>query len=240
MIYAICGKQGIDKTYYLTLLCRKFLNQGINVYANYKIDQRIFKFSQKKIEKGKIGKLYYWNDVAQFRHIFNGIVLIDEIGAYFESRNFSKFTTEDRIKFQQHRKERLDIYYTVQAYTRTDLIIRQLTNQVIQLKKFFNIFTAWEYDATDYEFAKDFRTIKCLSRNFYFLRKKIYQAYDTYALINASERNFMFKNMAEFFKDVDEKLNSVAVQKLCKNSFAFKNYFAKLTSSKTKGGENYD
>jgi len=121
MIYAMTGKPGSGKSYTAVRMVKNLLAKGIDVYANVVIDERIFWQKQKP---KKSGNLYYWRSLQQFRYIENGVVIIDEAASYFEARNWVRFSIEDRIKFQQHRKQRLDIYLIAQSFGRIESSVR--------------------------------------------------------------------------------------------------------------------
>jgi len=195
MIYAIVGKPGSGKSYYLVRQCKKLLEQGVDVYSNVIID--IKKMNLKK-KKNNLGTCYYWSSLQQFRYINNGVVLLDEAGAYFEPREWAKFSIEDRVKFQQHRKQKLDIYLTVQNFGRVDAVIRQLTNHVTEIKKFYGIFIARSYDPMDI----DLKTRKPNGFSVYLFDQKLADCYDTFQMVNLKEHTpFHFKPMESFFSD---------------------------------------
>jgi len=190
MIYAIVGKPGAGKSYLLTRQCKFFLESGIDVYSNVEIDPS--KLDLKPVrahwystDRVRLGRLYYWQSLEDFRYITNGIVLLDEAGAYFEPREWAKFSIEDRVKFQQHRKQRLDIYLTVQSFGRVDAIIRQLTAVVFEVKKYGSLFVVREFSPDDI----DLKTRKTLKVKMYLFDKKIADSYDTYATVNLREKS---------------------------------------------------
>lgn len=200
MIYAIVGKPGSGKSYLLIKLAKKFLESGTDVYSNVKINESLLKLKPKRKLFGKqlsLGKCYFWNSLAQFRYINNGVVLFDEAGAYFEPREWAKFEPEDRIKFQQHRKQKLEIYMTVQNFNRVDQVIRQLTNLIYEVHKIFNLFFFKVYVPEDIDLKKR----KALGINFYLFKQKLADAYDTFQMVNLVEKaEFKFKPMSDFFR----------------------------------------
>lgn len=201
MIYAIVGKPGEGKSYTAVKLVKSFLEKGNDVYANVLIDERKLQLRHNK--KHKLGTLYYWRSLAQFRYITKGIVIIDEAASYFEARNWARFTIDDRIKFQQHRKQRLDIYLIAQSFGRIESAIRQLVNHVYEMKR-INIFGKQLFIKKMFTPEDiDLKTRKPLSTNLFFLDKKIADAYDTEEIINLikppSENKF--KRMSDLFSD---------------------------------------
>jgi len=207
MIYAIVGKPGTGKSYTLVRVAKEFLSKGVDVYSNVVIDEKLLNLKPKKSFFGKIqelGKLYYWTSLEQFRFIHNGIVLLDEAGAYFEPREWAKFTLEDRVKFQQHRKQKLDIYLTVQNFSRVDAVIRQLTNYVIECHKIGPLFLQRTYAPEDMDLKKR----KGMGTKMFLFNAKLASAYDTYAMINIERVYYTFKKMSDFFDSSSQNFNS--------------------------------
>lgn len=189
MIYAVVGKPGTGKTYNLVRFAEKFLRQGINVYSNIIIDETKFQLGKKP------GTLYYWYDMKEFADVYNGVVLWDEIGAYFDSRNYEKFPEEIRRKFQQYRKERLDIYYSVQAYGRTDLIIRQITNIVIECNHIWKFFWTKSFDDPE-AYLKDEQQGAMVFPHWF--NQRIASAYDTYQSVKRlTKKEYQFRLMKD-------------------------------------------
>lgn len=198
MIYSIVGKPGSGKSYMLVRLAKYFLQQGIDVYSNIILDVEAMKLKAHKplFRKSKqLGRCYYWQSLQQFRHIHNGIVLLDEAGAYFESREWSKFSVEDRVKFQQHRKQKLDIYLTVQNFARVESTVRQLTNFVYEVRRFGNLFIRKTYVPEEMEL----KTKKSLGTSFYLFDINLARCYDTYEMVNLKTTEYAFKPMSDFF-----------------------------------------
>jgi len=181
MIYVISGKVGAGKTYYCVKLAKYFLERGVNVYSNILIDFKNLKPAKKLFKKYALGTLYYWNNLEQFIHIDNGIILFDEAASVFEPRLWYNLPYEHRIKFQQHRKDKLDIYLTAQNFNRLDIIIRQLTNFVIEIKyiKALRLFIAHTIEPQDYNNKKP----KIIKREMFFLNKELANSYNTYEKI---------------------------------------------------------
>jgi len=200
MLSAIVGKPGYGKTYTGVRYIEKWLNEGIDVYSNVVIDETYYKL-RKSTEKKPLGRLYYWNDITNFIDIHSGIVFADEFGSYFDSRDYTKFPPEVRVKFQQYRKDRLDIYYTVQSFGRTDLIVRQLTNTVIECNHLGKLFWTKEYqDVEGYEKGENVGTLAIP----HFFNERIARAYDTYQEVNKRvKKDAEFTLMKDLLKGGD-------------------------------------
>lgn len=131
MIYAVTGKPGKGKSYWFARNYEKWLSKGIDVYSLTTVYEKNLKIKAKHP-----GTLYKFRGLDDFRKIHDGIVVLDEAGSFFEAREWAKFSPDDRVKFQQHRKMELDIYLGVQSFTRLDSSIRDLTAQVIEIDCF--------------------------------------------------------------------------------------------------------
>lgn len=181
MINIVVGKPGTGKTYFLVKKAWEFHRQGLDVYSNFKLD---FSWLHKKNKL--YGNIYYWEDLEDLLSIRGGQILIDECQIYFNSRGWKDLPPKLQYKFQQHRKHRgqkgqsLDIWGAVQNVKRIDTVVRELVNSVYQLKKFGPFMQASEYDIDQIDKEKK----QCYSRTRFFLSKKIYMSYDTYAEID--------------------------------------------------------
>lgn len=203
MIYGITGKAGSGKTYFMIRLCKKFLEQGRDVFINVKVDEKELNLKEHKNIFGHtngLGKLYYWNNLKQFRKVHSGIILMDEAGAYFNARKWSQVDEEDLVKFQQHRKDGLEIIYSSQNFDFVDKVIRQLTNMIYICHKIGNLFYTGLYEP---EYVNNKEKKRCYGRQFYFLDPQLCKAYDTYQYVNRDfEKEYIsntFVKMDSFF-----------------------------------------
>lgn len=196
MIKIITGYPGAGKSYTLTRLAYEYLNKNRMVFVNFPI--RIDKSLLKKHCKGEI---YYWKNLIEFRTTYDGIILMDEAQGYFNSRRWKEMKPEDEIKFQQHRKDGLDIIGAVQNYNRVDKVLRELAQEVYLVKSIFGkLFIYQRYDPA--EFEKNNR--KPADTKFYFFNKKIANSYKTKKRIHDDYKNFLknsFKTMEQALSD---------------------------------------
>lgn len=214
MITVITGKPGTGKSYTLTKIAKQHLIDGFDVFSNIKIDERNLKLKPKKLYFNRfinltfkknlpiikpLGILYYWSRIEQFKDISQAIVIMDEAQTYFSSRRWQNMTTEDEIKFQQHRKQGIDIYAGVQNLNRCDKIIRELSAYVIELTRIGSLFIAKRFLPEEIDKAQR----KALNFDFYFRNKTISEAYNTYELINfdSDDKQLKFTQMSFFFSD---------------------------------------
>lgn len=184
MIYCVTGKPGKGKSYWFVRRIERWLNKKIDVYSIIDIDETKLKL------KKEHGTLYTFSGLRDFRYIQNGIVVLDEAGAFFEAREWAKFSPDDRVKFQQHRKMELDIYLGVQAFSRLDTSIRQLVTEIIECDSFpgssrENKRTPWFFWTRNFDpETVELKKRKSSGFEFYLFDKRIASAYDTKQFVN--------------------------------------------------------
>jgi zona occludens toxin (predicted ATPase) len=174
MIHIVVGKPGTGKTYYLVAKALKMLNKGRDVYSNFFID--INKFEKLGMLKKKHGCLSFWKKASDLLPIKHGVIIMDECQIYFNSRSWKDLPETLQYKFQQHRKQGLDIWGAVQNLKRVEIVLRELVNWVYDTRKIFNLFIVKQYDPDD---------ISSKNRNNYgmsfsFFNKKLASCYDTF------------------------------------------------------------
>jgi len=88
--------------------------------------------SQKDRENPDI-KILYWQNIDEWNLMTSGWIIADEAQRYFNARNWMHLSEETEIKLQQHGKDNLDIWMTVQHFSRLDVTLR------ILIERFFHI-----------------------------------------------------------------------------------------------------
>lgn len=125
----------------------------------------------------------------------NTLVLIDEIGTIFNSRDFaSSKQSVPKILFQhicQCRKRRLMIYATTQRWNFLDKQLRDITATVRVTRSHFphpwtRICTIWTFDAPEYDlaFTNPMYPLRALNGRVYVQTDAIRNRYDTAQLID--------------------------------------------------------
>ena len=125
----------------------------------------------------------------------NTLVLIDEIGTIFNSRDFSGGKCAVPKPLFQHlcqcRKRKMMIFGTVQRFNLLDKQIRDITADVTACHShwahpFVRWQTAYTFDIEEYELYSENRTYrpKCLKSDLIIQTNKIRQLYDTSELVN--------------------------------------------------------
>lgn len=141
MITCYEGRQGSGKTACAVLdAVRECLRMGKkrgkvwNLYTNMEsLNIRAIKKSYKSNLPIKVNYIDSFEDLM---FVVDGVVLLDEGHIWFFNRKWSGFPTELLFFWSQARKRGLHVVYTVQDFDRMDIIVRQLTDEVIRLSKF--------------------------------------------------------------------------------------------------------
>ena len=176
MINIIVGKPGEGKTYSLVRQAYKEAKKGRNVYSNFYI-----KFPQILDPKNEINRrIFFWDKITDFVNIKKGVIIIDEVQIYFNSRGWKELPPKVQYKFQQHRKQGLDIWGATQNIKRIDTIIREIVNTVYSVKKLPFFFHMKSYDVEDIDKANK----NCHSNFMFPLKKTIANSYDTFQEID--------------------------------------------------------
>lgn len=121
------GRPGSGKSTYLAIQAYKAIKKGRKVYSNVYI-------------KGA-RKLDVKNDLNFFL-IENALIIIDEAGFEFNSRDWKNFGPNLYRFFTMHRHYNCDIIMAVQMWDRVDLCIREVTEEIIIMRPtiFNNLF----------------------------------------------------------------------------------------------------
>lgn len=115
-IHAIVGLPGMGKTLY-----------GVHMLRRVKGRDRMSNLFPRSNE----WRFVLWEEMKRAGH---GVVLIDEAHMWFSSRELA-----DQVElaaWQQHRKQGLDLWYTVQDINRVDKAVRELTAYMHLVRKF--------------------------------------------------------------------------------------------------------
>lgn len=171
-IYAVTGKPGSGKTYFLARCIAKWIMQGKRIYPNFFIDlksevfrpyykqicpEEMLEYSDKKkgerfMEEmarrltGEFNEedinneekqIFPWRNMTDWNKMTKGIIVADEGTRYFNPRKWSSLSEETEAKLMQHRHEDLDIWLSVQHYTRLDVTLRILVERFLDVEKTF-------------------------------------------------------------------------------------------------------
>lgn len=191
MINIITGRPGSGKTYILTRIALEQLKMGKDVYANYKINW-------------EGDNLHYWDSSMELSAISKGVIIMDEAQVYFNSRKWEALDEKLQYKLQQHRKDGLDIWGTVQHESRLDVVMRELVSRFFHCTKVFgsseNAKKPWGFIRMAEYLTEDMKREKRrhIDARWYAIKKEYCESYDTLAKIEnkISEDNII----AVYFK----------------------------------------
>lgn len=159
----------------------------------------------------------------------NTLVLIDEIGTIFNSRDFAKSKESiPKILFQhlcQCRKRHMMIYATSQRWNFVDKQLRDITASVrvcsvYSKHPFSRMGTVKEFDAVEYDkyFSNPLYPIKCYCARSYIQSDKIRNLYDTEELIE-NMLNDEYISDEEILQNQGYELNITEFSKESKKAF---------------------
>lgn len=124
------------------------------------------------------------------------IVVIDEASSQLNSRNFKSNINPDFLNtLITSRHYHMSILYSSQKFKLTDKLLRDVTQRVIQCKKFWRFLVQYEYEADDLEYANDPSLVRPKARIGIFVRNKYYRAYDTLAVVDKLKKDVDSGNM---------------------------------------------
>lgn len=121
----VFGKKGCGKTTYLTKLTQQYLKKGRPVYSTeyvagaYKIDP---------------------SDVGFVQFPPGSVLLLDEVGMYYDNRNYKNFKPEVRDYFKLQRHYKHTVYLFSQTFD-VDIKLRNLTDSMYMLVNYFGFLT---------------------------------------------------------------------------------------------------
>lgn len=121
----IFGKKGSGKTTTLCMLAQKYIKKGRPVYSTEFIPGTYH------IDPSDIG-------FAHFPE--NSVLLLDEVGMYFDNRNFKNFKPEVRDYFKLQRHYKHTVYLFSQTFD-VDLKIRNLCDSMYMMVNYFGFIT---------------------------------------------------------------------------------------------------
>jgi len=145
----------------------------------------------------------YWKDLEELPTLRDCDLIIDEVGAYFDSRTFKDLPLELRLWLAQASKLGVDIWGSAQDFAQVDLAFRRLTTQLFWItkltgsprpsktrppvKKIWGICTKREMNPMGYdESKKEFNSVGWFPVPFV-IRKSICEVFDTNARVAKSK-----------------------------------------------------
>lgn len=176
MINIITGRPGSGKTYILTRIALDHLKAGRDVYSNYFI-------------KWEGNNLHYWDNHSELVGIRSGVIIMDEAQVYFNSRKWEALDERLQYKLQQHRKDGLDIWGTVQHESRLDVVMRELVGRFYRCEKVLgskeDVAKPWGFIKMAEYLPEDMKKDRkeAIDLRWFAIKKEFCEAYDTLAKI---------------------------------------------------------
>lgn len=115
MIIAYTGMPGSGKTFALVARAHKAMLQGRTVFANFPL-KGTYQISL--------------DDICNYQFPEDCVVLIDEAGRWFNSREWKDLPHEVFDLFTMHRHVKMDLFIAVQSFARIDKSLREVVELV--------------------------------------------------------------------------------------------------------------
>lgn len=121
MITGIFGLPGVGKSTVLAMYAKHGFKNYDRVYSNFYISGCY------QLEWDKLG----------IENFHDCLMLIDEISLYCDNRDWKSFSKDLLYFFKMHRHYGIDIIYCSQSYQDCDKKIRDITDEIYQITRFF-------------------------------------------------------------------------------------------------------
>jgi len=160
------------------------------IYTNLEFSEWVLDYAT---EKGVPIKM--WKDLEELIGLSECDLIIDEVGAYFDSRTFKDLPLELRLWLAQASKLGCDIYGSAQDFAQVDISFRRLTTTLYHItkligsqrpaatrppvKRVWGICMMRELDPVGYDEQKRKFNNATVMPEFFFIRKEITTMFDT-------------------------------------------------------------
>lgn len=189
VVTLILGSPGSGKSTLLAKIVSDGNKKGIPVYTNYPtLGARII--DMKTLVDYNLGK---------------SVLVIDEAGLEYNSRNSRAFTVELYHYFMTTRHRDTQLFFIVQSWKRIDIVLRELATEIILCKKFFFGFTMYRTFNSETTlisnsegYALEFQEVFKQGSLHFFWRPKYYHMFDTKYL----DREYLPGPLEEYPEDM--------------------------------------
>jgi len=146
--------------------------------------------------------VHIWRDLDDLILWKNCDVFIDEIGTYFDARNWTNLSLDVRRWVQQGAKAGIELYGAAQDFAQIDIAFRRLTNEVHQISKLlgsprpsntrppvrfiWGLCVSWELDAKSYKSTEAEMKLAWIFPGWFFIRKHFCDLFDTTQFLEKS------------------------------------------------------
>lgn len=205
---AISGIESSGKSLYMMMVLSRIVKRNAKWFKKTQVVRPILLNFPLSVEYTKwcedLGiKILYWENIDDLIQHENCDIFIDELGNYFDARNWENLSLNARKWLTQGAKRGIEIYGACQDFAQVDKAFRRLVNHLIHIKKImgsrrpsattppvryiWGICLMVELDPAVYKEDKDKFAVKsALSLRFFFIRRSYCEAYDTTAKIKIS------------------------------------------------------
>jgi len=160
------------------------------IYTNLEFSQWVLDYAAEKSVP-----IIMWKDLEELIGLGECDLIIDEVGAYFDSRTFKDLPLDLRLWLAQASKLGCDIYGSAQDFAQVDISFRRLTTTLYHITKLIGsqrpaktrppISRVWgicmmrELDPVGYDEQKRKFNNSTVMPSFFFIRKEITTMFDT-------------------------------------------------------------
>ena len=181
---------------------------GRRIYKRYN-GKKVYDFNEKKWKTQYIKlvsnvaitdcpymKLNSLNDITKLTEHNDGVsvwvVCVDEMSTQVNSREYkTNFSTDLLNVLLTCRHYRMQMIGSAQRFAHVDALVRQVTANAIECKKFWRLLQWDIYDAWTVENTTDITKIKPRKRKCIFVTDKDFNAYDTVACVESFKKNVL-------------------------------------------------
>lgn len=101
------------------------------IWSNLEFNEPFRKYVEEDLQI----PIHYWKDLEQLVELRDCDLIIDEVGAYFDSRTFKDLPLDIRLWLAQASKLGVDIYGSAQDFAQVDITFRRLTTTLYHITK---------------------------------------------------------------------------------------------------------
>lgn len=195
-VYFITGSLGAGKTLCGVDMVRRYLSQGRKVATNVNLHMEYLKGPQDKTSRvirvpdapsiDDLRAIGYGSDLQD--NNTHGLLLLDELGTWFNARDFANKGRNHVIKWCIHmRKRRWDVAFLVQDFSMVDKQMRGNIAQFLVLCKTSKDFWVFKPFPKFHVANVMHMASKSSAENWFYKGKDVYPAYDTEQIFFTTE-----------------------------------------------------
>lgn len=169
----------------------KFVNQYVHVISNVDL-KNIDHYEYLENLSQIVNQAYRNKDLDKENNTKTILlVLIDEASVQLNSRSFKTNINADFLNtILTSRHYHMSMFYTSQRFSLTDKLLRDVTQTVINCRKFWRLQGQYVYDGYKLENAGNPELVEPIRKTGFFVTNKDYDAYDTLAVVDRLGKSF--------------------------------------------------